>query len=97
MTIHSRITGSAGVAQRRRIRLRDNYTCQNPTCRRAVRVGEVDHKIPLEKGGSNDDDNLWLLCNPCHKIKTASDRGYILKTGIAEDGMPTANHHHWNR
>lgn len=95
MNKHSRITGSAGVEQRKRIRLRDNYTCC--MCRRAVRVGEVDHKIPLEKGGSNDDDNLWLLCNPCHKIKTASDRGYILKTGIDETGMPTANHHHWNR
>lgn len=95
MSNNSRITGSAGVAQRKRIRQRDNYTCC--MCKRAVRVGEVDHKTPLEHGGTNDDSNLWLLCNPCHKVKTAKDRGYILKTAIAEDGTPTANHHHWNR
>lgn len=93
---YSRITGAAGVAQRKRIRVRDNYTCQNVSCRRAVRVGEVDHIVALDDGGTNDDSNLHLLCIPCHKEKTAKDRGYVLKTGIAEDGSPTDKHHHWN-
>jgi hypothetical protein len=35
---------------------------------------EVDHKIPLYKGGSNDVSNLVSLCANCHRNKTAMDR-----------------------
>jgi hypothetical protein len=34
---------------------------------------EVDHKIRLEYGGSNDDSNLIALCRECHGIKTANE------------------------
>ncbi|WP_167359309.1 HNH endonuclease [Burkholderia humptydooensis] len=93
-TKHSRLRGDAGVKQRQRIRRRDNYTCQK--CGIAVRVGEVDHIISLEQGGTNDDDNLHLLCIDCHKKKTATDRGYVLKSGSSVNGMPTDSSHHWN-
>ncbi len=33
---------------------------------------EVDHKIPLSKGGSNDRDNLWTLCFKCNRGKSIS-------------------------
>lgn len=32
---------------------------------------EVDHKIPLARGGSNDIDNLRTLCRPCNIGKAA--------------------------
>ena len=32
------------------------------------RVLCVHHKIPLSKGGTNDDENLQTLCANCHKI-----------------------------
>lgn len=32
---------------------------------------EVDHKIPLSRGGSNDIDNLRTLCRPCNIGKAA--------------------------
>lgn len=35
---------------------------------------EVDHIIPLYKGGSNDLSNLVSLCRECHSKKTAMDR-----------------------
>ena len=34
---------------------------------------EVDHKIALMNGGNNELDNLALLCDECHKDKTALD------------------------
>lgn len=34
---------------------------------------EIDHKIRLEYGGSNDVNNLIALCRNCHGIKTASE------------------------
>ena len=34
---------------------------------------EVHHKIPLEKGGSNDVSNLVALCRNCHGKETAME------------------------
>lgn len=31
---------------------------------------QVDHIVPLAKGGTDDLENLQLLCIECHKIKT---------------------------
>lgn len=34
----------------------------------------IDHKIPREQGGSNDESNLQPLCDaPCHAEKTAAE------------------------
>ena len=35
---------------------------------------EVDHHIPLFKGGSNDQSNLRALCPHCHKLKCVEER-----------------------
>ena len=35
---------------------------------------EIDHIIPVACGGTNDDDNLQVLCKPCHKNKTQSEK-----------------------
>jgi 5-methylcytosine-specific restriction endonuclease McrA len=35
---------------------------------------ELDHVEPLHRGGTNDYDNLQLLCVDCHKAKTARER-----------------------
>jgi hypothetical protein len=29
----------------------------------------TDHKIPRSKGGTNDLDNLWIICNKCNTLK----------------------------
>jgi len=34
---------------------------------------EIDHRTPLWAGGTNDLENLWLLCIECHKAKTAKE------------------------
>lgn len=35
---------------------------------------EIDHKIALENGGTNDLNNLWALCPHCHRKKTVNER-----------------------
>ena len=69
-----RIRGDAWMATRRRIQQRDKYTC---ACCGLVRMDhEVDHIVPLEQGGLNEDGNLQLLCGGperCHAIKTAAE------------------------
>jgi hypothetical protein len=34
---------------------------------------EVDHKLRLDEGGSNDVNNLVALCPACHRYKTAEE------------------------
>lgn len=34
---------------------------------------ELDHIVPLWKGGPDDESNLQGLCLTCHKAKTASE------------------------
>ena len=53
------------------ILVRDDFKCQ--TCGRTLRDGvslEVDHKMPVSKGGTNSPDNLWTLCNVCNSGKS---------------------------
>lgn len=53
---------------------RDKSTCQ--LCGRDPSNGvtlHVDHRIPLAKGGTNDLDNLWVLCSDCNLGKGVSD------------------------
>jgi 5-methylcytosine-specific restriction protein A len=45
-------------------------------CTRKIRPGEdwdVDHVLALERGGTDDDENLAPICDWCHTDKTAND------------------------
>ncbi len=75
-----------GEAQRYRILNRDNFTCQKcgrygpgakdengnpmPEPKDGYAIMEVDHKKPFSLGGSDDDDNLWTLCDKCNGGKS---------------------------
>lgn len=40
---------------------------------------EVEHRIALENGGTDEDDNLFIACTWCHKPKTADDHAQAAK------------------
>lgn len=49
---------------------------------------EIDHIIPLSKGGRHDEDNFQVLCRKCNRTKSNKlDYEYIKKTyfNIEED------------
>lgn len=53
---------------------RCDYFCQ--ICGRKASLEltlEIDHKIPVAQGGTNDPDNLWVLCFDCNRGKSTSE------------------------
>ena len=57
-------------------------------CRREASV-EVDHIIPVTKGGTDERDNLQGICKECHEEKTRKDLGLKKKPQrIGVDGYP---------
>ncbi len=96
---HSRVAPSR-VAPTERIRgrtlqrIRGRIMQGQPLCRMCEAKGfvtpgaEMDHIVPLFKGGGNDDDNLQMLCVECHRKKSADDLGMAYRPTIGLDGWP---------
>ena len=83
-----RTTGRKWMAIRERV-LRLTPHCVE--CYKSGKVNpasEIDHILPLFKGGTDDLDNLQALCDDCHNTKTASDMGHRIKPEIGIDGWP---------
>lgn len=57
-------------------KIRKIYLSANPLCvkcekdNKIVPATEVDHIMPLKRGGTNEETNLQGLCKPCHSRKT---------------------------
>lgn len=59
--------GSLSDSLKRLILRRDKYICQNCGVDNNL---EIDHIIPILKGGDNSESNLQVLCGMCNKIKS---------------------------
>lgn len=42
---------------------------------------EIEHIIPISKGGSNEESNLWLACPQCNRYKSDKTTGVDPETG----------------
>lgn len=42
---------------------------------------EIDHIVPKSKGGTNDEENLWLVCHSCNLFKSNQTHGRDPLTG----------------
>jgi 5-methylcytosine-specific restriction protein A len=89
---------SAAHARRRERWFIAHPLCVTCTAEGRVRLArELDHIIPLHKGGEDTDDNSQGLCRDCHAAKTRIDREWGPAKGCDADGIPTDPTHHWNR
>ena len=86
--------GRAAMVDRKRIMERDGGMCL--LCNRQIAT-QVDHVIPLFKGGQDVDDNKQCVCDECHNRKTILERGGTYNAGTRIDGTPRDRMHHWNK
>lgn len=68
-----RIRGRKWMATRDRVALAHGYRCAGCGNVWHPRRDQIDHKVGLEQGGSNEDENLQPLCDACHKAKTVGE------------------------
>ena len=83
------LTARIGATERTRgskwMKIRARWLREHPLCVMCRAKGmdgipatQLDHIIPLWRGGKDDESNYQSLCEPCHKDKTAEearDRG----------------------
>ena len=83
-------------------RLRERVLRADPLCAACMAAGRIrpatdlDHIVPIFKGGTDDDENLQGLCAECHAEKTRADLGQQPRTQVGVDGVPIDGWHHWN-
>ena len=58
-----------GKNTRHRILERDNYRCQECGATNKDTTLTIDHIVPLSRGGKDNEDNLWVLCEDCNFSK----------------------------
>lgn len=80
-------------ARAAKIFLREQGQCY--LCKRKLRVGvdsyQIEHPVPLALGGSDADEDLRVVCIPCHKPKTATDAASKAKRDrLVTAGLKTA-------
>lgn len=82
------------IRGRRLQAIRKAFLAKHPLCARCSAQGfitaaaEVDHVIPLHKGGTNEESNYAALCRPCHLEKTKEDMGWAKVNGCDVNGDP---------
>lgn len=66
--------GRAWMTKRQRVAERYGYRCAKCNAVWVSSRDHIDHIVPREQGGSNDEANLQPLCSePCHAEKTAAE------------------------
>jgi len=77
-----RITGRRLQENRKQTFYRDDYTCKE--CGAVIPDADrlrQDHKIPLELGGAESQENSQTLCEDCHDRKTAEEAAAMGRRG----------------
>jgi 5-methylcytosine-specific restriction endonuclease McrA len=78
-------TRSVGAKRKKDVAAGQHWRCNRCNALLASSY-QVDHIVPLHKGGSNDVANLQALCEECHADKTARERGRVAPPGFNDGG-----------
>jgi 5-methylcytosine-specific restriction protein A len=79
---------------RKWMEMRSVWLMQHPLCVMCKAQGnvtlatDVDHIVPLFKGGADDQTNVQSLCAEHHRDKTNQDMGYKPVRRVGVDGVP---------
>lgn len=82
-----RLRGRALQARRLRVWASAEGRCK--ACKRLTAYPEgfqLDHVVPLYKGGEDTEENTQVLCIECHDRKTMRDMGYGERVEFSADG-----------
>lgn len=72
---HDKFYDSTAWRSIRRTHLAAEWYCRACKKEGLIRLGNVvDHIIPRNNGGSDNDDNLQTLCTSCHAKKSQIER-----------------------
>ncbi|MBI3951498.1 MAG: HNH endonuclease [Acidobacteria bacterium] len=74
-----RISADVRARVRARARNRCGY-CRSPQ-KHILGLLELDHIIPKARGGTGDEENLWLACRMCNSFKGTQKHGRDPMTG----------------
>lgn len=83
-------------------KIREEHFAEYPLCvmcqaeGRTTVATQLDHIMPLYKGGKDEPENRQSLCDVCHDVKTRRDLGQTIK-GCDANGLPVDKEHHWNK
>lgn len=76
--------------KRDQVLLRDQYLCQCEQCGgQRLLADEVDHIVPLSRGGTDDPSNLRAINKDCHKAKTAREASGSSGMAVGPDDRRT--------
>jgi len=72
--------------QREKLAKESKFKCNMCKCCVKEVKFEIDHTIPLSGGGTNEKENLQVLCKACHLIKTSNEHetGQYIKVNDTE-------------
>lgn len=93
----SRGYGAAWDKIRVRILKRDCGLCQPCKAKGRIAMGnQIDHIVSKAKAAKlgwsqmqiDGETNLQVICEPCHKVKTKVEQGFVPKPEIGADGWP---------
>lgn len=81
---------------RPRILNRDGYSCQWEISYDGTKCGayayRVDHRIPAHLGGTDDDTNLWTLCDHHTRQKDSAEGGRAAQAKHTPRKRPADKH-----
>jgi 5-methylcytosine-specific restriction endonuclease McrA len=92
MNNHRRHSRELWAQIRAAVWARDEGYCRGPYCADtpplSLEAANIDHIVPLSKGGSNHLDNLRTLCRRCHVLRAGHEHQGMIAAALRDGVIP---------